>query len=64
MKDPEHRKLARATASGIHVANYDRAIGSLILLGLFIFPLVPQSAFIGIPLLILFIWARSSELNG
>jgi hypothetical protein len=60
----EHEKLARATASGIHIANYDQAIGALILLGLIFFPLIPQSAFIGIPLLLLFVWARQSELKG
>lgn len=64
MPESDHEKLARATASGIHVANYDRAIGALVLLGLIFFPLVPQTTFVGIPLLLLFIWARSSELKG
>lgn len=60
----EHEKLAKATAAGIKVAGYDQAIGALILLGLIFFPLIPQSAFIGIPLLLLFVWARQSELKG
>ena len=64
MSKGEHEKLARATASGIHIASYDRAIGSLVLLGIIFFPLIPQSAFIGIPLLLLVIWARNAELKG
>jgi len=59
-----HRKTAKAVASGIKIADYDSAIGALIILGLIAFPLYPPSAMIGIPLLLLFIWGRNSELKG
>ena len=59
-----HEQMTRAVASGKHVYDYDRAIGGLILMGFIFFPLVPQTAFIGVPLLILFILARKAELRG
>ena len=64
MSKLSHEEMARAVASGKHVYNYDQAIGALVLLGFIFFPLAPQSAIIGLPLLILFIWARKSELRG
>ncbi len=64
MPKPTHREMARAVASGKHVYNYDQGIGALILLGVIFFPLAPQTAIVGIPLLLLFIWARQSELRG
>ena len=50
--------LANAVAEGKHRYDLDQGIGALILLGLLVFPLVPTSAFIGGPLLALFIWLR------
>lgn len=59
----EHRQNALAVASGIHVAEYDKMIGTCVLLGILFFPLVPASAFVGLPVLGLLVWARHDELN-
>ncbi len=59
----EHKKNALAVASGIHIAEYDKAIGSCVLLGLLFFPLAPATGLIGFPLLALAIWGRHLELN-
>ncbi len=57
MSDNNSNQLAETIANGIARNQHDQAVGALILLspiGL----LIPQTAFIGIPLLLLFIFTR------
>jgi hypothetical protein len=51
--------LSDHVAKGIAKYQFDQAIGALFLLGLIAFPLFPQSALIGIPLLLLCLLIRA-----